>query len=143
MIFPDWGSAPAQEQETPLPLFTEWAVDWDAGCFALRNGSPYTVTGRDALKIWVHRAVHPESRRFLHSAYSADYGNQLLELMGTGEDRGILENRMRREIREALAVSPYIRSVDAFSFSRKGSRVTVSFTVHSVYEDFDEEVMVH
>lgn len=142
MIFPDWGTSPTQKEAAALPLFTEWAVDWDAGCFALRNGQPYTVTGTDALKIWVYRAVHPESRRFLYSAYSSDYGNQLLALMGEGGDSGILENRMRKEIREALTVSPYIRSVDAFSFSRQGSRMTVSFTVHSIYEDFDEEVLI-
>ena len=142
MIFPDWGNSPAQENTASLPLFTEWAVDWDTGCFALRNGKPYTVTGNDALKIWVYRAVHPESRRFLYSAYSADYGNQLQELLGMGEDNGILENRMRREIQDALLVSPYIRSVDAFSFSREGSRASVTFTVHTVYEDFNAEVMI-
>lgn len=142
MIFPDWGVSPAGSKAAVLPLFTEWAMDWEKNCFALRSGQPYTVTGNEALKIWVRCALHPENRRFLFSAHSADYGNQISELMGEGGDSGILENRLRREIRETLLVSPYITSVDSFSFEQERGRMTVRFTVHTVYEEFDEEVSV-
>ena len=40
MIFPDWGTAPDTAPEEALPLFREWAVDWENGCFALRRGGP-------------------------------------------------------------------------------------------------------
>ena len=40
MIFPDWGEAPeVTSEETALPLFREWAVDWENRSFALRNGT--------------------------------------------------------------------------------------------------------
>ena len=113
---------------------TEWAVDWEAGGFALRNGRFYTVTGIEALKIWVYRALHQESERFRYSAWSWDYGNELGTLLGGCVDRGILESRLRQYIREALLVSPYI--------VQKGSRMEVSFTVHSVYEDFRQKTEV-
>ena len=142
MIFPDWGTTPVQKEAEVLPLYTEWAVDWENACFALRNGAPYLVSGTEALKIWVHCALHPQSVRFAFSAHSADYGNQIAALMGEGGDTGILENRLRREIRETLLVSPYIKAVDGFSFTREGSRVTVRFTVHTVYEAIHEEVTV-
>ena len=64
MIFPDWGTAPDTAPEEALPLFREWAVDWENGCFALRRGEPYLVSGDEALKIWVTRALRPESQRF-------------------------------------------------------------------------------
>ena len=51
MIFPDWGTAPDTAPEAALPLFREWAVDWENGCFALRRGEPYLVSGDEALKI--------------------------------------------------------------------------------------------
>ncbi len=38
MIFPDWGTAP-ETNESPLPLFREWAVDWESGALALRGRS--------------------------------------------------------------------------------------------------------
>lgn len=139
MIFPDWGTAPAQAAGE-LPLYTDWAMDWERGCFALRGGEPYLITGAEALKNWVRCALHRESVRYGCSAHSTAYGNQLAEMLGEGMDRGILENRLRREIRETLLVSPYIRAVDNFAFTRRGSRMTVRFTVHSLYETFDEEV---
>lgn len=142
MIFPDWDTVPAQTEAAELPMYTEWAVDWETNGFALRNGKPYLVTGAEALKIWVHCALHPQSVRFAFSAHSTDYGNQIADLMGEGGDSGILENRLRREIRETLLVSPYIKAVDSFSFTRAGSRVAVRFTVRTVYEEFDEEVTV-
>ncbi len=141
MIFPDWGTLPP-EAEAELPLLTEWAVDWEAGRFALRNGAFYTVSGLEALKIWVARALRPECRRFLYTAWSWDYGNELEELMGGCVDRGILESRLRQYIREALLVSPYIKAVDGFSFSHAGSVVTADFTVRSVYAAFEEKLEV-
>ena len=142
MIFPDWGAAAAQSDNTRLPLYTEWAVDWDKNAFALRNGTPYTVTGTEALKIWVRCALHPASVRFLHSAHSADYGNQIAEYMADAANQGILESLLKREIQDALLISPYITAVDGFSFMRNGSRLTVRFTVHTVYEDFTTETEV-
>lgn len=142
MIFPDWGAAPVPAEAEPLPLFTEWAVDWDGGRFALKNGRFYTVTGTEALKIWVGRALRLESERFRYTAWSWDYGNELADLLGGCVDRGVLESLLRRQIRETLTVSPYIRAVDGFSFSQKGSRMEVRFTVHSVYEDFKQEMEV-
>ena len=72
MIFPDWGTAPDTAPEEALPLFREWAVDWENRCFALRRGEPYLVSGDEALKIWAARALRPESQRFRYTAWSAD-----------------------------------------------------------------------
>lgn len=137
MIFPDWGESPeSRAEETALPLFTEWAVDWDKKGFARKDGRFYTVTGTEALKIWVYRAVRPESERFRYTAWSWDYGNEIAGLLGGCVDRGVLENRLRHYIREALLVSPYIQAVDGFTFRQTGTLMEVWFTVHSVYEDF-------
>ena len=136
MIYPDWGTTPAAEERAALPLFREWAVDWTQGAFALRDGKPYLVSGDEALKIWVTRALHPESRRFVYTAWSWDYGNELEGLLGGCVDQGILESQLRRCIREALLASPYIREADGFAFEKRGCAVTVRFTVHTVYESF-------
>jgi len=99
----------------------------------LRNGEPYTVTGDEALRIWIRCALHAESVRFLYSAHSADYGNQLAEYLSERAEQGILESLVEREVRETLLVSPYITAVDDFSFERSGSRLTARFRVHTVY----------
>lgn len=137
MIFPDWEETAPGQAEEALPLYTEWAVDWDTGAFDLRNGKPYTVTGAEALKIWVHLALAPENERFRYSAHSNDYGSGLSALLGE-TDRGILQSQLRREIRETLTVSPYITSVDGFAFTFSGSSVTVTFTAHTIYEELQQ-----
>ncbi|MBE6995154.1 MAG: DUF2634 domain-containing protein [Ruminococcaceae bacterium] len=142
MIFPDWGTVSQETAGSALPLFIEWAVDRDTGAFALRNGAFYTVSGIDAVKIWVWRTLHPESRRFCCTAWSADYGNELEHLLGGVTDQGILESRLKQYIRDALLVLPYITAVDTFSFSRAGSLVEASFTVHTVYDEYIQKLEV-
>ena len=138
MIFPDWNEAAAQEAEEVLPLYTDWAVDWTAGRFALREGQPYLVTGNAALEGWIRCALHPESERYACSAHSGSYGNQLGALLGE-RDSGVWESNVRREIRETLLTSPYITGVDHFVFSRWGSRAEVRFTVTTVYGEREQQ----
>ncbi len=143
MILPDWGETPeVTSEEAALPLFREWAVDWETQSFALRNGEPYLVSGDEALKIWVTKALRPESQRFRFTAWSADYGNELALLLGGCVDQGILESQVRQYVRDALLVSPYIQEVDGFAFSKAGSRVEARFTVHTVYEEFTQTTEV-
>lgn len=139
MIFPDWGAQTAEKADTELPLYTEWAVDWDGGAFALRDGKPYTVTGDEALRIWVRYALDPGNVRFLYTAHTAQYGNQLSACMAEQAGGDILESLLRREIRETLLVSPYITAVDRFTFTRQGSRLTARFRVETVYGNFTSE----
>ena len=142
MIFPDWGAQTAENGGEELPLYTEWAMDWDGGAFALRDGKPYTVTGDEALRIWVRYALDPGNVRFLYTAHSSQYGNQLAERMAEQAGRDIQESLLRREIKETLLVSPYITAVDGFVFTRQGSRLTARFRVHTVYGGFDTETEV-
>ena len=142
MIFPDWGAQTAETAGAKLPLYTEWAVDWDGGAFALRDGNPYTVTGDEALRIWVRYALEPGNVRFLYTAHSPEYGNQLAERMTEQAGRDILDSLLRREIRETLLVSPYITAVDGFIFTHQGSRLTARFRVHTVYGGFQTETEV-
>ena len=64
MIFPDWGTAP-ETNESPLPLFREWAVDWESGALALRGGEPYTLEGDEAVKLWVRALEVQRAQRRL------------------------------------------------------------------------------
>ena len=143
MIFPDWRQTPeVTAEEAALPLFREWAVDWESGAFALRNGEPYLVSGDEALKIWVTKALRPESQRFRYTAWSADYGNELALLLGGCVDQGVLESQGRQYVRDAVLACPYSWEVDGFSFSKKGSRVEARVIVHTVYEEFTQTMEV-
>lgn len=143
MMFPDWGETPQTITPEPLPLYTEWAVDWEGEGFAMRDGKPYTVTGDRALAIWVYKTLHTACERFQYTAWSHDYGNELGALIGYAGDRGILESLLERYIREALLVSPYLTAVDRFRFTHQGSRTTVAFFLTTVYEGFPYQLEVN
>lgn len=140
MIFPDWGTSP--DKKEPLPLAREWAVDFDTGELLRRDGEPYTVTGDEAVKIWVRLALDAKCVRFRFSAHSHAYGNELGALLGRSMSRGILESELKRRITDALCVCPYITGAEDFAFAAQGSGVTARFTVKTVYNSFDEEVSV-
>lgn len=138
MLFPDWNTK--ETNKTPLPLAREWAVDFDTGELLRRDGEPYTVTGDEAVKIWVRLALDAKCVRFRFSAHSHAYGNELGALLGRSMSRGILESELRRRITDALCVCPYITGVEDFAFETQGSSVTVHFTVKTVYNSFETEV---
>ena len=139
MIFPDWETT--QTKTAALPMAREWAVDWDTGALALRDGAPYVVEGDEAVKIWVKLALDAKNVRFRFSAHSHTYGNELAALIGYGMNRGILESELKRRVTEALAVCPYITEVGDFRFERRGSGITAHFTVKTVYNSFETEVV--
>lgn len=138
MIFPDWGTSP--EKNAALPLAREWAVDFDTGELLRRDGEPYTVTGDEAVKIWVRLALDAKCIRFLYSAHAHTYGNELAALFGRSMSRGIVESELKRRITDALLVCPYITGAEDFAFETQGSSVTVHFTVKTVYNSFETEV---
>ena len=47
---------------------------------------------------------------------------------------------LRRMVRDALLVNPYITEVDGFAVTQSGSTVTVACTVHTLYDSFETEV---
>lgn len=115
-------------------------MDWDGNCLALRGGEPYLLEGADALKVWVRLALQPGNRRFACSAHSHDYGNELDSLLGCCADGGILNSQLRRMVRAALLINPYITEVDGFAVIQSGSTVTVTCAVHTIYDSFETEV---
>ena len=121
-----------------LPLLQEIAVDFTTGQPVLeQNGRFQLVTGLEAVRVWVWRALQADNRRFAYSAHTDSYGNQLHLL--TGKSMPHAESRMAGLVRESLLVCPYITGVERFSFTREGSRLIAAFTVRTVYGEMSAE----
>lgn len=105
-----------------LPIFKEYAYDYETNSLLLNEeGIPYLVEQDEALKIWIHKALHTVRYRYL--AYSDDYG--------TEED--IIYQEAERFITEALMVNPYIDQVSDFSFTMSGDVLSGSFCCTTIY----------
>lgn len=138
MIFPEDLDETLPEEEEELPVPIDWAIDFETGEMDLKNGRPYQVEGMEALKVWVWKMLRTPRNVY---EYSADIGQEFDELIGT-TDYDLAEDSLAFLIKDALEISPYIEEVNGFAFERRGSEFIVSFTVNTVYGDFQEETEV-
>lgn len=114
-----------------LPLFREYAYDFEHNRLLLRNGNTYLVEGNEALKIWVHKVL--STARFRYIAYDASYGSELDTLKGTPLNDAVAQSEVKRMMIEALMCNPYIKELDSFTFAASGSRLSVTFNCTTVY----------
>lgn len=126
------------EGQESLPLLREAAVDLNTGQPILEaDGTFRLVSGLEAVRVWVWRALQPDNARYAYSAHTASYGNQLYLLAGKSLPQA--ESRLAGLVRESLLVCPYITGVERFSFTREGCRLVASFTVRTVYGEMTAE----
>ena len=121
-----------------LPLMQEVGVDFHTGQPLLEpDGSFRLLSGLEAVRVWVWRALQPDNTRYAYSAHTVSYGNQFHLLAGKSLPQA--ESRMAGLVRETLLVCPYITGVERFSFTREGSRLIAAFTVRTVYGEMSAE----
>lgn len=136
MIFPE-DIEEENTAEDELPVYTDWAFDFENNRLKRKNAVPFLVEGEEALKFWIYKALN--TLKGSYKAYSDEFGIDFRELIGE-TDREIIEAELERLITEALTVSPYISDVTDFEFNFEGGRVTCSFAVDTEYGVLDEEV---
>lgn len=125
-----------------LPVFREYAYDYENNCLKTRGGYTYLVEKDEALKIWMYHALRVA--RYRYTAHSHGYGSELEELIGNAGDREILESETTRYIKEAVMACPYIQEISDFEFFwEPGSGCMVSFKVTSIYGRFTYESEVY
>ena len=132
MIFPQQVDTAAQQTAATLPLYRDWAYDFERDRLKLKGGRTYLIEGAEALKVWIYKALR--TKRYAHAAYSLCYGHSFARIRGeTNFD--VVQQALRRLITEALTVSPYITGVDGFYFERLDEGVRAHCHVHTVYGD--------
>lgn len=130
MIFPDINFKISEVSNELKPL-KEYAWDFERNNFLLKDGKFQTVTGIEALKIWIWKAIRTERYRYM--AYSFDYGSEIDDLIGKAYTKGIMQSEIERYLKEALLISPYIDTIDSISIELSGSSINIEFVVNSVY----------
>ncbi len=124
-----------------LPVFREYAYDFEGNCLKLRAGRPYLVEKDEALKIWIYHALRVP--RYIFPAHSHEYGNELESLTGCAGGREVTESETRRYITEAVMVNPYIQELGGFRFEHGASAMKVTFEVTTLYGRFTHESEVY
>lgn len=99
-----------------------------------------TCEGIEALKQTIYKILNTE--RYAYIIYSWNYGIELMDLYG--KPVLLVCAEAERRIKDALSVDDRITGVDSFEFDTSVRKiVSVSFTVHSVYGDINERMVVN
>lgn len=97
------------------------------------------IEGIEAVKQAVRLILGTE--RFEYIIYSSNYGGELKEM--SGADSTWFSSEIKRRIREALLQDDRIREVQDFRITQSGDSALVTFTVISVFGNFQEEKEVN
>ena len=116
-----------------LPLFKEYAIDFDT-LEPLKNGDRLVgLTGSEALKVWIFKAL--KTKRNFYEIHSDSYGNDLDVHIGTVYQESIKNALIISEIKDCLLVNPYI--LDCYNFkldyNSDDNHLKVSFNILTVY----------
>ncbi len=139
-IFPmiDPGTAVAGEQA--LPLYREAAWDFQRDVPVFRGGEPVVWEGKEALKVWIWRALR--TPRFRYEIYTWAYGSEFESLIGQAYTDAVKTAEAPRYLRECLLVNPYIKEVRDISVSFAAARLAVKGTAVTVYGEVRFDAIV-
>ena len=130
----------ARTSEAVLPLCRETAWDFDKGTPIFRAGAPAQVTGKEAVKVWIWKALRTE--RFRYEIYTRAFGADLEGLIGRAYTDEIKEAEVPRYIRECLLINPYISAVNNIRVSFEKGTLAVTAAVATVYGEVEANVTV-
>lgn len=124
---PEAGGAQTQS----LPLYREVAWDFENDVPIFRGGQPVEVTGNEALKVWIWRALR--NPRYKYEIYTWAYGSEFETLLGQAYSDSIKTAEAPRYLRDCLLVNPYIKRVDDISVTFESAKLTVRGTAVTIY----------
>ena len=121
-------SVTAQEAgSTVISAVKELAFDFGASQLILEDGNPKAVSGIEALKIWIEKAIR--TARYRWPIYSFQYGSELEDIFGSSTPSAAVDSEIERVIRDALIYDNRIQDVNSFIFEADGDLLKVTFTV--------------
>lgn len=140
-IFPmiDPGEA-AEARSQALPLCREVAWDFEHDVPIFRGGQPVVVTEKEALKVWIWRALR--TPRFKYEIYTWAYGSEFESLLGQAYSDSVKTAEAPRYLRECLLVNPYITEVKDITVFFEAARLTVKGTAVTIYGEVDFNAIV-
>ena len=122
---------PQETAEAALPMCREVAWDYKNNAPVWRRGEPLIVTGKEAVKVWVFKALM--TPRFKYEIYTWAYGSEFESLIGQAYTPELKQSECARYLRECLLINPYITNVTGIEADFQGSTLSVSCLVHTIY----------
>lgn len=139
-IFPMISPPEERAAAGALPLYREVSWDFERDTPIFRGGEPVVVSGKEALKVWIWRAIR--TPRFKYEIYTWAYGSEFESLLGQAYTDAVKTAEAPRYLRECLLINPYIKDVKDISVTFEAGRLTVKGTVVTVYGEVNVNAIV-
>ena len=112
---------------------SEIAWDFNTNQPVILDGKIQLVTGIDALRVWIEKALRTE--RYKWSAYKWTYGAEIEKMLEMGLVGPALNHSLKQSITDALIYHPQISQVTSFKFTPENDRLDIEFEVKTILED--------
>lgn len=137
MIDPGEGG---QTQAEALPLCREVGWDYVNDVPLFRDGEPVVVEGKEALKVWIWKAIR--TPRFRYEIYTWAYGSEFESLLGQAYSDSVKTAEAPRCLRECLIINPYIKEVKDITVTFEAAKLTVKGTAVTIYGEVNFNAIV-
>lgn len=124
-----------KKEESELPLFREYAIDFKTGQNLIddKTNNIVILEENEALKVWIFKALKTERFRF-KEIYSDSYGSELRSNIGTIYQKSVKDALMINQIKDCLLANPYILDCYDFIITNKDeTEPHIKFRVKTIY----------
>lgn len=113
-------------------LLKEYAIDFEKEEILIDDkGKFIIVEGLEAVKVRCFLALKIQRNRYL---IYLNVGNNLKTLIG--KDLDYINRNIKSMLEEAL-IDEYVKSIEDIKTSQEGNKVTIEFTINSIYGSYD------
>ncbi|WP_051539884.1 DUF2634 domain-containing protein [Clostridium ihumii] len=138
-IFPEFIEEIQIENNEQLPMFREYAINFNDGSFLYtENGKNIILQKNEAIKVWIWKALQVNRNKY--RIYSKNYGNEFEELIGKGYSKEFIDSEIYRLVEECLLVNRYIKSIEGVESKFEGSKVIATIKIKTVYGEVKLDV---
>ncbi|NFE85926.1 DUF2634 domain-containing protein [Clostridium botulinum] len=119
-------------EDNTIPLLKEYAIDFEKEEILVNEKGMFEIVeGLEAVKVRCFLALKIQRNRYL---IYLDVGNNLKSLIG--KDLTDINRNIRAMLEEAL-LDEYVKSIEDIKTYQEGNKVTVEFTINSIYGPYD------
>ncbi|WP_252254466.1 DUF2634 domain-containing protein [Clostridium sp. ZBS12] len=121
----------SNENNTP-ELLKEYAIDFEKEEILVNEKGMFEIVeGLEAVKVRCFLALKIQRNRYL---IYLNVGNKLKSLIG--KDLDYINRNIKSMLEEAL-IDEYVKSIEDIKTYQEGNKVTVEFTINSIYGSYD------
>lgn len=119
-------------EDNTIPLLKEYAIDFEKEEILINEKGMFEIVeGLEAVKVRCFLALKIQRNRYL---IYLNVGNNLKSLIG--KDLDYINRNIKSMLEEAL-IDEYVKSIEDIKTSQSDNKVTVEFTINTVYGPYD------